>query len=400
MKAIFTPITVLLLATSAPAEDWPWRGPNHNGISAETGLELSWDGEPKTLWRAKIGEGYSSVVIHDHRLYTMGLDAKSKTESVRCLDAKTGAEIWAHSYKSTFKPKYYDGGTSGTPTVDGESVYVFAQTGELMSLRISDGKPNWEKNLEDELGFEIGVWGLTGAPLVYGNLLIVNAGDHGVAVDKKTGKVAWSSGKGQNGYATPVVFNQGGKELVAIFAAEGLHAVEPKSGKQVWFHKWKTKYEVNAADPIVLPGNRIFISSGYGTGSAMLKLTGGAPEELWTSKHMRNQLNPSLYIDGYLYGVDGDTSGKATLNCIDAKTGELKWKGPKIGSGSLISAMGKLIVFTEKCELIIADPSPDAFKPGSRAQILGDKCWTTPSLANGLLYVRNHKGDLACISLK
>ena len=197
-----------------------------------------------------------------------------------------------------------------------------------MSLKAADGKPNWEKNLEEELGFKIGVWGLTGAPLVYGDLLILNAGDHGVAVDKKTGKVAWSSGEGQNGYATPVVFNQGGSELVAIFAAEGLHAVEPKTGKQLWFHKWKTKYEVNAADPIVLPGGRIFISSGYGTGCAMLKLTSGAPEELWTSKDMRNQLNPSIYIDGYLYGVDGDTSGKATLNCIDANTGELKWKLP------------------------------------------------------------------------
>ena len=132
----------------------------------------------------------------------------------------------------------------------------------------------------------------------------------------------------------------------------------------------------------------------------MLQLTDGAPKQLWFSKDMRNQFNPSIYLDGYFYGVDGNTSGKATLNCIDAKTGKLKWKGPKMGSGSLISAMGKLIIFTEKCELIIADPSPEGFKPGSRGQVLGDKCWTTPSLSNGLLYVRNHKGELACISLK
>ena len=115
---------------------------------------------------------------------------------------------------------------------------------------------------------------------------------------------------------------------------------------------------------------------------------------------MRNQFNGCIYLDGYLYGVDGNTSGKATLDCIDAKTGKLKWKGPMVGSGSLISAMGQLIIFTEKCELVIADPSPEGFKPGSRAQILGDKCWTTPSLANGRLYVRNHRGDLACVSLK
>ncbi|MGI9240654.1 MAG: PQQ-binding-like beta-propeller repeat protein [Verrucomicrobiales bacterium] len=400
--AAYLPIATLLsLTTIAPADDWPWRGASHNGISGETGLKLSWDSEPKTLWKAKIGEGYSSVVVHGKQLFTMGLDARSKTETVRCLDANTGAEIWTHSYKSTFKPKYYDGGTSGTPTVDGESVYVFAQTGELMSLKRSDGKPNWEKNLEDELGFKIGVWGLTGAPLVYGDLLILNAGDHGVAVEKKSGKVAWSSGEGQNGYATPVLFKQGGKDLIAIFSATGLHAVDPTSGKQAWSHKWKTKYEVNAADPIVLSDNRLFISSGYKTGCAMLQFSGsGASKELWKNKNMRNQLNPSLHIGGYLYGVDGDTSGNATLNCIDARNGKLMWKGPKIGSGSLISAMGKLIIITEKCELIIADPSPEGFRPGSRAQVLGGKCWTTPSLANGLLYVRNQKGDLACISLR
>ena len=400
VQAILAALAITLFATTTQAGDWPWRGPSHNGISPETGLNLSWDSEPKGLWKAQIGEGYSSCVVHGDKLFTMGLIKKSKTELVRCLNAKTGAEIWTHAYKSTFKAKYYDGGTSGTPTVDGDSVYVFSQTGSLMSLKISDGKPNWEKDLEAELDFKIGTWGITGAPLVYGDKLILNAGSHGVAVDKQTGKVAWSSGEGQNGYATPVLFEQGGKELVLIFAAHGLHAVDPQDGKEIWFHPWKTKYEVNAADPVVLPGNRIFISSGYGKGCAMLQLTDGAPKQLWFTEEMRNQLNPSVYLDGYLYGVDGNTSDKATLNCLDAKTGKLKWKGPKIGSGSLISAMGKLIIFTEKCELIIADPSPDSFNPGSRAQILGDKCWTTPSLANGLLYLRNHRGDLACISLK
>ena len=392
--------TLFTITSTSQAEDWPWRGPGHNGISAETDLKLSWEDEPETLWKVPIGEGYSGVVIHGEQLFTMGLIKKSKTEVVRCLNAKTGAEIWTHAYKSTFKPKYYDGGTSGTPTVDGDSVYVLAQTGELMSLKRSDGKPKWERNLAEELGFKIGTWGLTGAPLVHGDLLILNAGSHGVAVNKKTGKVAWSSGEGQNGYATPVLFKQGDKDAVLIFAADGLHAVAPQDGRQIWFHEWKTKYEVNAADPLLLPGDRLFISSGYKTGCAMLQLTDGAPKLLWKNENMRNQLNPSLYIDGYLYGVDGDTSGNATLNCLDAKSGELKWKGPKIGSGSLISAMGKLIVFTEKCELIIATPSPESFRPNSRAQILGDKCWTTPSLSDGLLYVRNHKGELACVKLK
>ena len=394
-------IALLLATSTAIADDWPWRGPNHDGISDETGLKLSWDDEPKQLWKAKIGEGYSSVVVHGGKVFTMGLDKRSKTEIVRCLDAKTGDEVWAHSYKSTFKPKFYDGGTSGTPTVDGEQVYVLSQTGLLMSLNRSDGKPKWEKDLAAELGFKIGTWGLTGAPVVSGDLLILNAGSYGVGVEKQTGKVAWSSGKGQNGYSTPVLFEQGGKTLVAIFAADGLHALVPATGKRVWFFPWKTKYEVNAADPIFLEGGRVFISSGYDRGCAMLKLNGGdKPELLWTNNDMRNQFNPSIHLDGFLYGVDGNTSNKATLNCLDAKNGDVKWKGPKIGSGSLISAMGKLIIFTERCELIIADPSPDGFKPTSRAQILGDKCWTTPSLADGLLYVRNHRGDLACISLK
>ena len=403
-------LLLFALSTLASGKDWPrWRGPDLNGISSEKGLKLDWEGEPERLWTAKIGSGYSSVSVAGGKAYVLGLEEPDKgglfrkakgVEVVRCLDLENGEEVWAHRYPSKFKPKFYDGGTSGTPTVDGDKVFVFGQSGELMALNAADGKVIWEKDLAKELGFGIGTWGLTGSPLVYGDLLILNAGTHGTAVKKSTGETVWSSGGGNNGYATPVPFEVDGENLLAIFSADGLHAVEPKTGKLAWTHPWETRYEVNAADPVVLGGGRLFISSGYGRGGAVLKVSRGGAEVDWENTNIRTQFNPAVLIGGYLYGIDGNTSDgrSATLKCIDPKSGAVKWS-EVTGFGGVAAVGDTLVVLNESGELITGKASPDGFKELARTQAIAKKCWTIPTIAAGKLLVRNQAGTLVCFDL-
>jgi len=380
-------------AWCAAGADWyRWRWPDLNGISKETGWFKPWPKEgPKQLWKASVGRGYSTLVVANGRVYTCG--NADKIQTIYCLDEKKGTKIWSHSYRSDFEPQYYEGGSSGTPTVDGERVYHLGQMGELFCLNAANGAVIWSNNIAHATGTKEPTWGLTGAPLVQGDVLIVNVGDAGTAVEKATGKVVWHS-EGEGGYASPVPFHDG----ILVFGTKSLACVQARTGQVHWRFPWKTLYDVNAADPIVVDAERIFISSDYNHGSALLQAKGNEVTELWQTTNMKNPFASSILLNGFVYGIDA-YAGKpnGTLRCIDISNGGLKWSEAVIGNGALTAADNKLIVLSERGELFIVEPSPSGFKPLARAQILGDRCWTAPALANGHIFCRNAKGDVVCV---
>lgn len=386
---------IIALTISLPtfAADWPrFRGPDQNSISAEKGLNpKALEGGAKTLWKTNVGTGFSSITIANGRAYTMGNAAA--TDTVWCLDATTGKEIWKHSYAEELKPNLYEGGPSATPTVDGDRVYTLSKTGRAFCLDAAKGTVIWEKNLAKELGAKKPEWGFSGSVLIEGDLAIYNVGSAGTALNKKTGAVVWKSGPEVAGYSQPIAANLGQDRLVLFMTAADVVALNPKTGAIAWQHPWKTSYDINAADPIV-SGNKVFVSSGYNHGAAVLEVVDNKTKVIWENKNLRNQLASSVLVNGQLYGLD-----ESQLRCVDFATGEVKWTDKASGKGTLIVADGKLIVLSEKGELILAEVSPEAFKPLSRAQILGGKCWTSPALANGKLYARNAKGDLVCVEL-
>jgi outer membrane protein assembly factor BamB len=400
-QAILVVVTNLLLWAVAPvlAEDWPhWRGPSRNGISAETGWSDQWPANgPKIAWKAKVGLGYSSFVVSGNRVVTLG-HADDK-DTVFCFDVATGRELWKHSYPSELGDKYFDGGTTGTPTFDGDRVFVLSRWGDTFCLNAADGKVVWSKNVQTETGARLPDWGFGGAPLVHGDRLILNVGDSGLALDKKTGAILWKSEPKSAGYSTPLPFKRGDDTLVAIGSRESYVAVNVADGKEAWRIRWLTQYGVNAADPI-FDGDRVFLSTGYGKGAALFKLGSAEPEQIWKSKALRTQMNAAVLHQGHLYGVDGDTTEKASLKCIELATGAEKWSHANFGSGGVIVADGKLIAISGNGELMVAPVSPEGFKPVSRAQVFGGKCWTAPVLANGRIYCRNSRGEVVCVDVR
>jgi outer membrane protein assembly factor BamB len=319
-------------------------------------------------------------------------------ETVFCFDASSGKVLWQHSYDSDLGDKFFEGGPTATPTVDGDAVYTLSRWGDLFCFENATGKIRWSKNVQKESGIRVPGWGFAGSPVISADLLLLNIGEGGLAIEKATGKVVWSSANKDAGYSTPVPFSRGQEPLAIFSSGKGFAAVGVKSGKETWSVSWVTQYGVNAADPI-LKDDYLFVCSGYGKGAALWKLGSAQPQLVWQNKQMRNQMNPSVLLDGSLFGIDGDAGSKATLKCIDFKTGAVKWSETAIGSGALMAADGKLIVLSERGELIIAPASADGFKPVARAQVLGGKCWTVPVLANGKIYCRNAAGDLVCVDV-
>jgi outer membrane protein assembly factor BamB len=313
----------------------------------------------------------------------------------------TGAPVWKHGYPHPLDPKYYEGGSSSTPTVDGETVFTLSRRGHLFAFDAATGKVRWTTNVAEATGARLPEWGFAGSPLVDGDRLILNVGTSGTAVDKRDGKILWTTGQAAAGYASAVPIQLGGRRHHLIFAADHLAAVAAEDGKVAWTHPWKTSYDVNAADPIVLGADRIFISSGYGRGAALLQLKEGGPAVVWENKNMRNQMNPGLLRDGHLYAIDGNERGKdTTLRCLDLATGQPKWSFRDTAHGAVMMAGEHLIALSEKGELIVGRATPEGFTPAARAQVLGGKCWTVPVLSHGRLYVRNAAGDLVCLDLR
>ena len=380
-------------AVAVTAADWPnFRGPTHDGISKETGWTAEWPADgPKILWKAKVGMGFSAVTVASGKAYTQG-NTKDE-DTIFCFDANTGTSVWKHSYAAPLDPKYYEGGTSATPTVDGDRVYTISKRGIIHCLGAADGKVIWTKNLQEELGAKIPEWGFAGSFFIEGDLAILNIGSAGTALDKKTGKVVWTSGKEESGYSTPIPFDANGERAVMFAIKQDVIAVKLKDGKELWRFPWKTQYDVNAANPI-LSGNKVFISSGYNRGGGVFDISKNPPAKVWENKNMRNHMASSVLWQGHLYGVDENQ-----LRCVVFDTGSVAWTDKVSGKGSLILADGKLIVLTERGELIVANPSPEGFKPISRAQVVGGKCWAAPTLANGKIYVRTGPGDVVCLDV-
>ena len=189
------------LALRLSAADWPqWRGPNRNGVSSEK-VSPAWPAQgPKVLWRASVGTGFSSISVSHGRAYTMG--NTNNQDTVWCFDAASGEQVWHHSYAAPLGPQWYKGGPGSTPTIDGNRVFTISKWGDVFCFDAAKGTVVWQRDLRQD-GIKTNRWGFAGSPLIWGNLVILNAGSAGIALDRETGRIVWSNGTNAAGYASP-----------------------------------------------------------------------------------------------------------------------------------------------------------------------------------------------------
>jgi outer membrane protein assembly factor BamB len=381
-------------ADGADGKSWPqWRGATRTGATAETG----WSNEGKDLWKKEVGLGYSAVSIANGRLYTQGFlpageGTEDGTDVIWCLDAADGKELWKHEYPAKRWAKFHAGGTNITPSIDGDRVFTANREGTFFCFDAKSGKLHWEKDARAEAGTDLPTWGFAAAPLVLDDAVYLNVGKV-IAYDKQSGEIRWKSEDLGHAYATPADFTWNDKPCLAVFNGGGLSVLTRADGKRHLNYPWKTNHDVNAATPIVIDekGEQVFISSGYNHGCAMLKLGADKIEPVWESKVMRNHMSGSVLWEGHLYGFDENR-----FKCIDL-AGKEVWEQRGFGKGAFIVAGGKLVIVTEKGDLVIADASPKGFTEHARTKVVqGSVCWTTPTLLDGFIYVRNQGGTLVC----
>src|SRR5215472_17401110 len=296
------------LAMPVTAADWPqWRGPERDGLSRETGLLDTWPaGGPPQIWKTQgLGQGYAAFAIARGRLFTEG--QRGDHQFVLALDAATGKRLWETPTGFAFSQDRGDG-PRGTPTVDGERLFAMAGEGTLVSLDPQTGRVFWRMNVIEKFGGRAPHWGVSESPLVDGGNLIVTPGGRGaaiVALDKKTGNVVWQSQSDSAGYSSAISAEVGGVRQIIVFTGDGVVGLRADNGALLWKYDRVSNRTANIATPIFQNG-LVFVSSAYGTGCALLRLTaeGGTVKasEVYFSKEMQNHYSTSVVVDGNVYG--------------------------------------------------------------------------------------------------
>jgi outer membrane protein assembly factor BamB len=396
-------ITLLtLVAAAASATDWPqWRGPHRDGISAETGLLDAWPAAgPKLIWKAQgLGEGYSSFAIVGDRLYTQG--QQGNQEFVFAYDVKNGKQIWRVPGGRAFRESRGHG-PRGTPTIEGNRLYALAADGTLMCLNTENGERVWSMNIVDKFGGHVPTWGISESPLIEGQRLIVTPGGSGasvVALDKSDGKLLWKSQSDPAGYSSPIAYDDGRGRSVVVFTAHRALGLDVKTGEFEWRYDKVANRTANIATPIIHNG-LVFLSSDYGTGCALLKLTPGArgvsASEVYFNREMRNHYSTSVLVGDYVYGFSS-----SILTAMKLQTGEVAWRDRSVGKGSVTYAEGKLYALSEDGVVGLIDAAPDRYRERSRFEISRGSyfTWTPPVIADGKLYLRE-QDNLYCYNIK
>lgn len=383
----------LTASTPATSADWPqFRGPNGDGRVESAKLLLPWpESGPQLVWEVPLGGGYSGVTAVGNTLFT--LMSRGSDEFLIALDRNTGKEKWRLRTDDKRRDQFGDGPRS-TPTVDDGRVFAVSALGHLWCVDQKTGEVIWDRDLRKEFGAIVPTWGVSASPVVKGGLVLFNVGGRNgyslVAFDKKTGDVRWNTASGMPGYSLPIFVEVDGVEQSIFFTGNQVISVVPSDGSVLWQRSWKTAYDVNAAAPVHIPPDRLFISSGYDTGAALFRIQsrdGGADiEELWRTRSMKNQFSSSVYHDGYLYGFDNEH-----FKCIGADDGKDRWRKKGFGHGSLLYVDGHLVVLSDKGRLTLVEADPNRYQEKAGAQISRGKHWTAPTFHRGRLFVRNQK---------
>ena len=393
---------------SAPAAVTPtgsdywadFRGPNRLGHYDQKPILTSW---PKAglqrLWKQPVGGGYASFSVAEGLAFT--IEQRRAQEVVAAYDVQTGREKWTNSWAANFQEGMGGDGPRATPVWDSGRVYALGAGGELRCLEAATGKTIWSVNILKDNGAANIQWGMSNAPLVVdGKVIALPGGGDGksvVAYDKMTGKRVWSALNDQTSYTSPMVVTLAGKRQLLVVTARRAVGLTVEDGKLLWEYPWTTEYDINCAQPIVVAPNRFFISAGYGHGSAVVELSGQGDQfqarTVWSNTKMKNKFNSSVLYEGHIYGMD-----ESILACVNAETGEQKWKGGRYGYGQLLLASGHLVVLSESGDVALVKATPAGHQEVAQFPAIEGKTWNLPAISDGLLLVRNTT-EMACFRI-
>lgn len=375
---------------TANEHDWTgFRGPNRDGI-VKSQFNFDWQKPLQERWRHPVGRAWSSFAVVDGFAFTQ--EQREQGESVVCYHIETGVTMWRHSDPVRFEEAMGGVGPRATPTFSDGFLYTLGATGVMNCLNATNGDLVWQRNILDDARVENIPWAMAGSPLVVDDLVIVNPGgkdNNGViAYNKVSGERAWSAGNDRTSYAAPTYRKVLGKDQVVIFDGVGIAGHDIENGRELWKVEWSNDPQVNAAQPIILDSDLIFVGSGYGRGSGLIQLTEVdkkiSSKIKWSSPRFKLKFNAAIQVGDYAYGLD-----EGVLACINMRDGKRMWKRGRYGYGQLLLVGDVLVIQAEHGDIAFVRASHESYQELNRLPALATKSWNHPVIWKNLLLVRN-----------
>ncbi|MCC7375965.1 MAG: PQQ-binding-like beta-propeller repeat protein [Verrucomicrobiales bacterium] len=391
-------------AVAAPsnAKDVPqFLGPNRDGLMTGVGLGRDWTSSPpRELWRQAIGQGWSAFSVVGGRAYTQ--EQRGEDECVTCYELVTGKLLWSYANRERFSQWQAGDGPHATPTVDRGRVYAYGAKGHLVCLEAGTGQRVWSRSVLTENQLENLEWGTSAAPLLTEDLVVVTGGQTRgptvLAYRRSDGEMQWKSGTDRASYASPILATLAGRSAILSFNAGTLTAHDPKTGEEILNQKWGLDGPPKAAQPVVVGGDRVLVTAGYGMGCELFQVSAEADGKLkltsvWKNSRLKAQFNSVAVREGHFYGLDD-----GLLACVSVANGERKWKDGRYGSGQSLIVDDLVVVQSESGAVILAEAKPYGFRELGRVAALSSKTWNFPTVAGRYLLARNDR-EAVCYEL-
>jgi outer membrane protein assembly factor BamB len=373
-----------------------YRGPKRDGIVTGPKLARNWKTQPpKLVWRQPVGGGYASFVADGSLVVT--IEQRRDKEAIVAYDFDTGREHWVRDYSALFSEQLGGDGPRATPTIHNGRVYALGATGILTCLELPSGAARWSLNILAQNQCGNLDWAMSGSPLILDDRVIVNPGTQNGSADSRaittfdaaSGEPRWAGGNTKAGYASPMLVTLAEVPQILIFDGVGLAGFDPADGTELWRTPWKSDFDINAAQPIVLQGDRVFISSATGAAVYHIAKSDGkwSVEEVWKTTRMKCGYSCPIAYQGYVYGIDENI-----LACVDLADGKRMWKERQgqFGHGQILLSDDLLIVLGEAGELALVEATPERYRELGRIQAIEGKTWNNPTLIGNRIFVRNH----------
>ncbi len=393
-------VGLLLLALSCPrllhAQWTQWGGPNRN-FTVDSEVAPAWtSGGPREIWSRPLGDGYSSILADEGRLYTMKREGHE--DVVVSLDAGTGKTLWETTYDSPIAPDMdveMGPGPISTPLIAGDRIFTVSTTVKLHCLDKRTGRILWGRDLMKDLGAPHLGRGYGASPIAYRGLVILTLGEPGpavVAFDQERGDFAWKSQGFRPSWSSPILIEVEGEPQLVVAMGSDRAGLDPSTGELRWHHAMPPSADIVMSTPHWGEDQILFFSQAYGDGSRALRLEKKdgrfEAEEQWYSRQMRVMFGSVARIGDFVYGSSGDF-GPAFLVGINVKTGKVAWRKRGFGRAHLLLARENVVILDEEGDLAIATFAPEGLTVHARASVLERLAWTPPTLVGKTLYLRN-----------
>lgn len=427
IRGTTTAVLSIALFALLPAQErnagpeWPgWGGPNGDFTARAERLATTWPAAgPRTLWKRPLGEGHSSIVVDGNRLFTMyrpptGVRNRwSAEEVVVALDSASGRTIWEHRFPSSLETMDFSQGAGphSTPLVAGDRLFAAATDKQFFALDKHTGKVLWHRSFvrdfnapPNQMRYAIKP-GYAPSPVAWRDMVIAMVGgpNQGVmAFRQSDGNVVWRGGNFPDDIspASPFLINLDGQDQLVVTSGDGVHGMDPATGRMLWSFAFPTRSGVNITTPIWSPAERqLFLTAAYDGGSRLLQLRRNGDrtqvEQLWYTNRMRVHFSNVVRFGNFFYGSNGDF-GPAFLSAVNGTTGDIVWRDRTFAKAHLLKVGdGRVVLLDENGTLALASLTQQGVDVLASAEVSTSPSWTVPTLVGSTLYVRDRREIMA-----